>query len=161
MKRNFAAHCKSIRLAHTEGGRSRVSSIAVMSSDGHLLMGKRRDNGLWTLPGGHADPGESPEDCARRELWEEAGLTGCTAIPLRQESFVGRAGFPVEVNAFRVDLGVGKDHVRTHVGNDPDREVWAWEWVWVGDGLPTEVSGALHSPRNVVLDAMGLHPVTA
>jgi 8-oxo-dGTP diphosphatase len=27
--------------------------------------------GLWVFPGGHADPGESPEDCAVRELEEE------------------------------------------------------------------------------------------
>lgn len=31
--------------------------------------------GLWDLPGGGSEPGESPADCALRELAEEFGLT--------------------------------------------------------------------------------------
>lgn len=30
---------------------------------------------LWEIPAGSLAPGESPEDCARRELLEEAGVT--------------------------------------------------------------------------------------
>lgn len=29
---------------------------------------------MWTLPGGGIEPGESPEDCAAREVEEEVGL---------------------------------------------------------------------------------------
>jgi ADP-ribose pyrophosphatase len=32
------------------------------------------DGYLWEVPAGRLDPGEAPEDCARRELKEEAGL---------------------------------------------------------------------------------------
>ena len=47
--------------------------------DGNVLVLKRAEGsalaGQWFLPGGGAEEDESPEECARRELLEEAGLT--------------------------------------------------------------------------------------
>ena len=31
-------------------------------------------HGFWSVPGGHVDPGETPEQAAVRELFEEAGI---------------------------------------------------------------------------------------
>ena len=45
-----------------------------------ILMQRRSDNGLWTLPGGAIDPYESPVDAVLREIWEE---TGVVAKPIR------------------------------------------------------------------------------
>jgi len=43
--------------------------------DGKLLLQKRRDNGCWAGHGGCVELGETVEETARRELFEETGLT--------------------------------------------------------------------------------------
>lgn len=48
---------------------------AAIVADGRLLLAQRRTPaelaGLWELPGGKVDPGESPAQALRRELREE------------------------------------------------------------------------------------------
>jgi 8-oxo-dGTP pyrophosphatase MutT (NUDIX family) len=41
-----------------------------------LLLIKRADDGLWAMPGGITDAGETLAQSAQRELWEEAGICG-------------------------------------------------------------------------------------
>ncbi len=53
-----------------------ASGEAVVIHDGRLLLVRRADDGLWALPGGITDPGETLAETARRELWEEAGIDG-------------------------------------------------------------------------------------
>jgi len=50
-----------------------TSSAFVISSRGVILHLHRRLH-IWVQPGGHVDPGESPEDAAVRETLEETGL---------------------------------------------------------------------------------------
>ena len=44
--------------------------------EGKLLLIKRHDNGLWAVPGGAAEMGETPAETAVRELWEEVQVRG-------------------------------------------------------------------------------------
>ena len=46
----------------------------VINEKGEFLLIRR--SGLWDLPKGHQDPGESLEDTALREVEEETGLKG-------------------------------------------------------------------------------------
>lgn len=52
-------------------------AAAVIVQDGHLLLVRRRvaEGSLsWQFPSGQIEPGESPEDAAVRETFEETGL---------------------------------------------------------------------------------------
>jgi len=42
--------------------------------DGYLLLMRRTRDGIWHIPAGGVDAGETNEQAARRELFEESGL---------------------------------------------------------------------------------------
>ncbi len=45
----------------------------VIDKESRVCLIKRADNGLWALPGGCQNLGESPKQCAEREFLEETG----------------------------------------------------------------------------------------
>ena len=46
----------------------------VVFRDWKILLVRERSDGLWTLPGGWADVGDSPADAVVREIREESGF---------------------------------------------------------------------------------------
>jgi 8-oxo-dGTP diphosphatase len=55
-----------------------IGVAVIVAREGCVLLGKRKNShgaGTWQFPGGHLEYGESIEACARRELFEETGLT--------------------------------------------------------------------------------------
>jgi len=50
------------------------STVLVLDAQNRLLMMKRSDSGDWGVPGGAMELGETTEETARRELFEETGL---------------------------------------------------------------------------------------
>ena len=131
----------------------RVSSVGVRNGD-LLLMGRRRDNGRWTLPGGHAEPGEDNTTCAVRELKEEAGID---IDPehldfLAEKKVTTYTGKRMIISAFQY-----RSFGEPTTGKfDPDQEVVRWEWIDVSNGLPDHIKETLHSPKNLTLKEMGL-----
>ena len=52
-----------------------VGAGIVIHKEGKILLQKRKDNGCWASHGGIIEPGEEVESAAKRELYEETGLT--------------------------------------------------------------------------------------
>jgi ADP-ribose pyrophosphatase YjhB (NUDIX family) len=52
----------------------RIDVRAAVFRDDRILMVQERSDGLWTLPGGYADVGDSPSVAIEREVHEESGF---------------------------------------------------------------------------------------
>lgn len=53
-------------------------AVLLLNQQNDILMAKRLNNvgkGTWGHPGGHLEPGETFEQCAIREIYEEIGIT--------------------------------------------------------------------------------------
>lgn len=51
-----------------------AASVVVVDGGGRVLLQRRADNGMWALPGGKMELGESLGDCGIRETYEETGI---------------------------------------------------------------------------------------
>lgn len=64
-------------IEHVDDTRIAFAVIAARR-DGHWLFCRHKDRQTWELPCGHREAGESIEQAARRELYEETGATQAT-----------------------------------------------------------------------------------
>lgn len=96
-----------------------AASVALVRKTDLLLIQRNRapSEGLWTLPGGRLEPGETAEACAIREIREELGLEVFALRPLlklRHGEF--------ELQTFATQAFEGE------VTADP-AEIRDWRWV--------------------------------
>jgi mutator protein MutT len=98
-------------------------AAALILHDGRYLLTRRKADvhlgGLWEFPGGKREPGESLEECLRRELREELGIEISEPVPFQ----IVRHAYPektVELHFFRCSI---KDGHPLPVGCD------ALQWV--------------------------------
>ncbi|MCX2964763.1 (deoxy)nucleoside triphosphate pyrophosphohydrolase [Gordonia sp. Z-3] len=91
-----------------------VVAGAVLDRD-RLLLAQRRYPpdlaGLWELPGGKVEAGESPADALRRELREELGVTIAVGAALRESVALTR---DLTLVALRARIECGTPHPAEH-----------------------------------------------
>jgi 8-oxo-dGTP pyrophosphatase MutT (NUDIX family) len=98
-----------------------------------ILLGKRREDGIWTGPGGGAKLGEMPKRAAIREGFEEANLA--LEESQLEELPMGYAHNNKPVHCFLVTLT--PEQVKSiSIANDPDKEVPEWKWFSLAEKLP-------------------------
>jgi len=71
-----------------------AASAIVVNDDGTILLHRRADNGLWSIPGGAMEIGESIGQTVVREVREETGLD------VEPETIVGVYSDPGHVVAY-------------------------------------------------------------
>jgi len=80
---------------------------------------------LWELPAGSVDPGEAPEQAAKRECHEEIGLVPSTIV--RLGALLPTPGYCDEEMIFFRLSGLEKTDEHAHVDEDEDIEAKTFE----------------------------------
>lgn len=106
----------------------RRASVLLVKRGGHPFRG------MWALPGGFLCPGESLDECARRELFEETALEASAILPLAPVSTPGRdpRGWILSAPHLCI-VSSGANAIRS--GSDADDARW-----FPLDGLPPKLA---------------------
>lgn len=113
-------------------------TAAILEADGRVLIARRKPEdhqaGLWELPGGKVEDGESPRQCLARELLEEFDLT------VSVDDFVGAGTH--EYDHMTIELLVYR---ATWISGEPAARVHA-DFCWVS---PEELNRYEFAPADV------------
>lgn len=124
-----------------ESSEQRVNTaVAVVVTSGkRVLFGRRGipgDGFEWQLPGGWIEPGESPQQAARREVLEETGLT------LHDLHFVGFTNNVFSTRKHSISLYFEAECIdRGSLAITENEKCQGWEWKYW-----TEVNDRLFLP---------------
>ncbi len=92
--------------------------VIISRMNGKYLFSRHKNRTTWETQGGHIEPGETPTDAAKRELWEESGAVEYTIEPLcdyRASDDIGSATgvvFRAEITSLG-DIPEGSEMVET------------------------------------------------
>lgn len=111
--------------------------VLIINDHNQILLGERKGShgeGMWAPPGGHLEFGETFEECALREAWEE------TNLQLQNPKVIGLTN-----DVFKE---TGKHYVTIHIKvaypigqkiENPEKEKSGnWQW-FSADELPSNI----------------------
>jgi 8-oxo-dGTP diphosphatase len=110
----------------------------VVLRDGRIAVVHRPRYDDWSLPKGKLDAGESYEEAALREVWEETGLRCSLGEELSSTSYHDRKGRSKLVRYWLMEVLEG--------AFEPNEEVDELRWLTPGEATPL-----LTYPRDVEL----------
>lgn len=126
-------------------GRPNAASVALIHKGSALLIERARAPylGLWTLPGGRLEPGETADQAAAREIREELGLSVFALRPVMRLTLGDDRRFRLQVFATEAFEGAIV----------PSDEVAGHRWV-----RPEELGGLQVTPQlpDVIMRALGM-----
>jgi ADP-ribose pyrophosphatase YjhB (NUDIX family) len=103
------------------------------------LRGHEPSIGLWSIPGGRIEPGETDEQAVVREVLEETGLAVTCGRLLGSAELPGNGGVVIEVRDYLAALTPGTAPAAARAGDDAS----AVRWVTDAEADAMEARGEL------------------
>lgn len=132
----------------THGG---AVGIVPVTDDGKIILVSQYRHAvakvMLEIPAGKLEPGEEPEDCARRELIEETGHAPGKLVLLT--TFFTTPGYSNEVFHLYAALNLTEQH-----SEEPEEEIEGTEAVTIGEAVSMIADGRIEDAKTVAAIGM-------